>query len=61
MKTNEQKLLEFIFDNECRNYADAYLKALKINSGGNFTNSMIKDQWTTQDVIDEILKVKNSL
>lgn len=59
MKTNEQKLLEFIFDNECRNYADAYLKAAKINNGENFTDSMIKDQWIIQDVIDEILKVEN--
>lgn len=59
MKTNEQKLLEFIFDNECKSYADAYFKALKINNGGNVESHMIKDQWTDKDVIQEILKVKN--
>ncbi len=61
MMTNEQKLLQFIFDNECKNYADAYLKALKINNGGNVSSYMIKSQWTDKDVIEEILKVKNSL
>lgn len=59
--TNEQKLLQFIFDNECQNYGDAYYKALKINNGGNVSAHMIKSQWTDEDVIEEILKVKNSL
>ncbi len=54
MKTDAQKILEFIFD-------DKYYKPVKINNGGNATDDMFKNQWTDNDVIDEILKVKNSL
>jgi len=58
MKTNEQKVADFIFENDCRNYSSAYLRALMINHGDKFSNHLIKNQWTPQDAIDEILKVK---